>query len=133
MKGKAYLIAGVLFLLTLGYNFYVWGGLGRSPILGPLVTQGAQREVSLAGLYVPVGRSLVESAGLHDTAVQFAQARFESLQPRMLANPAAAMDTLMSNLPSSVRVSYYGAPILLLVFAYLFWRRPRVVHAMGSR
>ena len=133
MKGKAHLIAGLLFVLTLLYDAYLWGGLARSPILGPIVTQGAQREVSLAGVYLPLGRTAVEAAGLVTGATQFAQARFASLEPALLANPAAAMDTLTSNLPFGVRMGYYGAPCLLLLFVILLWRRPRSLHVMQRR
>lgn len=133
MKGKAYLVAGILFLLTLAYDLFLWGGLSRTAALGPLVTQGAQREVSLAGIYLPVGRLLLDAVGLGPQARDFAQARFASLEPRLLANPAAAMDTLVSGLPASVRLPYYGAPVLLLLFAVLFWRRPRVVHTIRTR
>lgn len=132
MKGKLHLVAAVLFALTLFYDLFLWGGLARTPALGYLVTQGTQREVSLAGIYVPLGRMLVDNTGMARAAGEFAQARFASLEARLLANPAAAMDTLISNLPSNVRVAYYGAPILLLVTAFLWWRRPRGVH-MGPK
>lgn len=132
MKSKLHLFAAALFVAALFYNFYLWGGLGRTPELGLLVTQGAEREVSLAGIYVPVGRMLVESTGLQRSASDFASERFASLQSRLLANPAAAMDTLLSNLPFTTKLSYYGAPLLLLLTAYLWWRRPREVH-VGRR
>ena len=133
MKGKMHLVAAALLVLALIYDLVLWGGLAKTPALGHLVTQGAQREVSLVGVYLPTGRLLVESTGLSGFASDFAAARFAPLEARLLANRAAAMDTLISDMPFSVRAPYYGAPILLLLTAFLWWRRPRGVHMVGPR
>ncbi len=133
MKSKLHLIAGVLFVWALLYNFYLWGGLARTSTLGPLMVETTQRELALAGVYLPVGLWLVDTAGVADSAATFANARFGALETRVLANPAAAMDTLLSGMPVGVRSAYYGAPILLLLFAFLWWRRPRGVHVIGRR
>lgn len=130
MKSKLHLIAGVLFVLALLYNFYLWGGLARTSTLGPLMVETTQRELALAGVYLPVGMWLVDTAGVTNSAAAFANARFGALEKSVLANPAAAMDTLLSGMPVGVRSAYYGAPILLLVFAFMWWRRPRGVHVI---
>jgi hypothetical protein len=128
MKARLHLFAIALFVLTLFYNLYLWGGLARTPELGPLMTQATQREVSLAGIYLPLGRILIDAAGLKQTAASFAETRFAGVRSRVLANPAAAMDTILSDLPASVSLAYYGAPLLLPLAALLWWRRPRGVH-----
>jgi hypothetical protein len=132
MKGKAHIIAAVVFLLLLAYDLFLWGGLSRTGSLGPLITERSQREVSLASFYLPVGRQLTGLVGAA-SAAGMAQATFDALEPRLLANPAAAMDTLLTGLPLLPRLGYYGAPLALLACLFLWWRRPRGVHMMGSR
>lgn len=133
MKRRLHLIAAALFALSLLYDFYVWGGLARVPGLGPIMLEATQREVSLAGIYLPVGLALVDATGLAGPAAASAADSFSTAQARVLANPDAAMDAVIEAMPPDVAAAYYGAPILLLVFAVLWWRRPRVVHMMRSR
>jgi hypothetical protein len=133
MKGKLHVIAGILFALALFYDLFVWGGLARTDRLGPAVVEATQREVSLAGFYVPAGRALVGVTGLADAARDSAQGTFASREDSLLKNPAALMDNLLSDLPFAVKAGYYGAPLLLLVLAVLWWRRPRSVHMIGPR
>jgi hypothetical protein len=133
MRGRWHGLAGVLLALALGYDLLLWGGLGKIPSYGPIATQAVQREVSLAGFYLPVGRYLVELAGLQDVAKSFAQSTFQPLEARLLANPAAAMETLVADMPWLPRMAYYGAPLLLLAAGVLYWRRPRGVHMISSR
>jgi hypothetical protein len=133
MKRRLHLIAAALFVLSLAYDFYLWGGLARVPGLGPIMLQAAQREVSLAGVYLPVGLAIVDATGLADAAAASAADSFSTAQARVLANPDAAMDAILEGMPPDAAAAYYGAPILLLVSAVLWWRRPRVVHTMRSR
>ena len=132
MQGRAYIIAGIAFVLLLSYDLFLWGGLSRTASLGPVIVEASQREVSLASVYLPVGRQLTGLVGAR-AAADLAQSTFGSLEPRLLANRAAAMDTLLSGLPTLPRLGYYGAPVLLLLFLLLFWRRPRGVHMIGAR
>jgi hypothetical protein len=133
MKRRLHLIAAALFVLALLYDFYLWGGLARVPGLGPIMLQTTQREVALAGIYLPVGLALVDATGLSGAAAASAAESFSTAQARVLANPDAAMDAILEAMPPDVAAAYYGAPVLLLVFAVLWWRRPRVVHMMRSR
>lgn len=133
MKGKLHVVAAILFALALFYDLFLWGGLARTDRLGPAVVAAAQREVSLAGFYVPAGRALVGVTGLAEPARDAAQAAFASREESLLKNPAALMDNLLSDLPFLVKTGYYGAPLLLLVLAVLWWRRPRGVHMIGPR
>lgn len=133
MRGKWHVVAGLLLLLALAYDLLLWGGLTKVPSFGPVATQAVQREVSLASLYLPAGRALVELAGLEGAAKDLAQSTFQPLEARLLANPGAAMETLVADMPTLPRLAYYGVPVLLLVAGVLYWRRPRGVHMIGSR
>ncbi|MBB5207138.1 hypothetical protein [Chiayiivirga flava] len=133
MKRRLHLIAAVLFLLLLADQWLVWGGLGRAPAVGPAVLAAADREVSLASVHVLIGEWLVRSAGLDETAIDVAQARFAQVLPGVLANPAAALDVATARMPGSVRFGYIGAPVMLVLTALLWWRRPRSVHLVRTR
>ena len=133
MKGKWHVLAGALFLVALLFNLFTWGGLARSPVMGPVVTDAAARELALAGIYVPLGRAAVDAAGLSDSASDFAATQFAALQSDLLRNPNAAMETLVREMPTSVQLPYYGAPLLLLGFALAWWRRPRVPQTFRRR
>lgn len=133
MKGRLHIVAALLFVLLLADQWLVWGGLGRAPGVGPAVLAAADREVSLASVHVLVGQWLVRSAGLDETAIDIAQARFDSVLPDILANPVAALDIANAGMPGNVRFGYIGAPLMLLVAAVLWWRRPRSVHLVRTR
>lgn len=131
MKRRLHIVAGILFLLVLLYDFYAWGGLAHTDRLGPVLVEAASRDVSFGAVYTPVGRALVGAVGMEDAAAASAQEMFATREARLLENRPAFMDNLLSDLPFAMRTAYYGAPLLLALFAVLWWRRPRVVHVMG--
>lgn len=133
MKGRAHVFAGILLLLALGYNLFVWGGLLLHPVMGPVAEDATRRELALAGVYAPIGRWVVQSIGLGSTAAAFAGTRFAAVESHLIENPLAAMETLVSEMPASVSLAYYGAPILVVVFTLLWWRRPRGLHVISRR
>lgn len=133
MKGKLHLIAGIAFVLMLGYNLFVWGGLARMPSLGKLMSETTERELALAGVYLPLGARLVDVTGLRAAAVGHAAARFASIESKLIERPEVAMETIVAGMPFAVKLPYYGAPLLLPVFVVLWWRRPRGVHMIGAR
>ena len=133
MRNRLHVIFGVLFLLALLFDFYAWGGLSKTPSMGRIVTDASTRELALAGVYVPVGKGLLEVSGLASSATGYAQQAFAGVEAHVLANPAAAMETLVNGMPALERIAYYGAPLMLVAFALAFWRRPRVVRSMGAR
>ena len=128
MKGKLHVIVGVLFVLALAYDFFLWGGLARTRQMGPLMVETTQRELALAGVYLPIGKILIEASGLQRVAAEHAQSTLAPVESRLLARPSVAMDTMVENLPLHVMLAYYGAPLLLVAFALAWWRRPREVH-----
>jgi hypothetical protein len=130
MKRRLHLIAGLLFLLATAYSLSVWGGLVTAPGIGPVALEATRREVSLASVYAPPGSWLLKSSGLDRSAASFAAGRFADAQPRVLANPSVALDALVAGMPLDVRLAYYGAPFLLLLFAILWWLRPRGVQTL---
>ena len=133
MHQRLHVILGLLFVLALGYDLFAWGGLSRTPALGHAVTEATTRELALASVYVPAGKALLAVPGLESVAVYHAEREFGGVQRRVLDNPAAAMETLVRDMPMLVRIAYYGAPVLLLAFVLALWRRPRQVKQFGRR
>jgi hypothetical protein len=133
MRNRLHVILGVLFVVALLFDAYAWGGLSKTPSMGRIVTDASTRELALAGVYVPLGKALLDVSGLAGPATAYAESEFAPVEAHVLANPAAAMETLVTGMPSLVRVGYYGAPLMLAAFALAFWRRPRVVRSMVGR
>lgn len=133
MKRYLHVVAALIFLLLLCDQWLVWGGLGRAPQVGPVVLEAADRDVGLASVHVLLGQWLVHGAGLDESAIDAATRRFDAVIPQILANPDAALETVTTRMPWSVRLGYHGAPIMLLVALLLWWRRPRSVHLVKVR
>jgi hypothetical protein len=131
MRKRLHLILGILFVFALAFDFYAWGGLSKTATLGRLVVDVSSRELALASVYVPTGATLLDLTGLDAAATGYAQQAFAPIEAHVLANPPAAMDTLVADMPWMVRLPYYGAPLLLAAFAVAWWRRPRVVRSLG--
>jgi len=133
MLKRLHVILGILFVLALLYDFWIWGGLSLHPTFGAPVNEATGRELALATIYVPAGNTLLPLAGLGAVAANHAGALFAPLLPALQANPAAAMDTLVADMPWSARIAYHGAPLLLVAFLLAYWRRPRTVRSAFSR
>ena len=133
MKRYLHVVAAVIFVLLLCDQWLVWGGLGRAPQVGPVVLEAADRDIGLASVHVLVGQWLVRGAGLDESAIDVATARFADVIPGMLANPDAALETATKQMPLGVQLGYYGAPIMLLAALVLWWLRPRPVHLVRVR
>ena len=132
MKRRLHLIAAALFVLTLGYDLWLWGGLARHAEFGPALQKSGRYDVSLASLYLQSGAPLLDLTGLGLRAAADAEAAFRPVLARVRASPMAAMDNLQQDMPAGAKACYFGAPLLLVLAVLLWWRRPREVH-IGRR
>ncbi|HET6604485.1 MAG TPA: hypothetical protein VFG21_09785 [Xanthomonadaceae bacterium] len=121
-----------LFVLTLAVNLSVWGGLAEHPELGAGIVRSADREGPLARVYIFGGMGL-SSMGLREFNRDFADRRFGSLYPRLKGNTEAAMDIIDHERSSTMALSHYGTPVLLLLAIALSWMRPKPIHMVGGR
>lgn len=133
MGRRLHLIAAIVFVLMLGYDLHLWGGLARHPQLGTALQKASRNDISLGSLYLQAGAPLLDMAGMGSSAAQSATDTFGPLLASIANNPAAAMDNLQREMPFGPKFSYYGAPLMLLATLVLWWRRPREVHMIGRR
>lgn len=138
MKRRLHLIAFALFVLCFIYDLVVWGAVRDLPEMAADITASAHREAPLASTYIFLGGPLdaavpfLRSAGL----AELADALVDGL-PRLREQPTAALDLIFATTWNSthrrLKTLYWAAPLLLLISAVLWWRRPRPIRLMGAR
>lgn len=133
MKQRLHLFVTALFVLSLGWNLWIWGGIARHRELGPVIDKAARNEVSLGSLYLHSGAALLDVSGLAPQAAASAEASFGPALDSVRRSPVVAMENLQLDQPALVRASYYGAPLLLLATLLAWWFRPREVHLSRRR
>lgn len=131
MKLRLEYFAAPLFLLSLAYCSWGWGGASLIKDLGPVIHAAAQREAPIVAVYIWVGARSVELLGSEASANALAEERFGPARERVLSEPKLAMDDLFNEkfspgLSWLVRV-HWIAPISLLVFLISLWLRPKQI------
>ena len=134
MKSQLHVIAMVLFAICFLYDIVVWGGVSTLPRVGAGIADSARREAPLATTYIAIGSPLDEAMpSLGDYANARLTEAFGDGFDRMREDPAVAMDLIFSSTWNAthrlIKAMYWGAPIMLLVSAILWVRRPKSVHA----
>jgi len=133
---RLHVVALVLFVLTLLYDLVVWGALPRIPEVGDDIVASANREAPLAATYILLGDP-IDSTFLPLQA--FGEARLTSALsegfPRIQADSTVAIDLIFNTTwnaaHSWLKTVYWMPPVLLVLSAILWWRRPRKVKTFG--
>jgi len=130
-------VALPVFIGTLAFNSWAWGGSTFLPEIGPIIQTSAEREAPLVQTYVFLGRQGITLAGAETSARVAAEERFGPARERLLSEPALAMDDLFNESYSSglawlIRL-HWVPPIALLLFLIGWWRRPRQVQTIRRR
>lgn len=134
MKSQLHVIAMVLFAICFLYDIVVWGGVPALPKVGPFIADSAHREAPLATTYIAIGSPLDEAM---PSLGDYASARLtEGLSDgfeQIKEDPTVAMDLIFGPTWNAthrlIKAMYWGAPIMLLVSAILWVRRPKAIHA----
>jgi len=134
MKSQLHVIAIVLFAICFLYDIVVWGGVSTLPHVGAYIADSAHREAPLATTYIAIGTPLDQAM---PSLGDYANARLtDGLSEgfhRIREDPTVAMDLIFGPTwnPTHrlIKAMYWGAPIMLLVSAILWVRRPKPVHA----
>jgi len=134
MKSHLHAIAMVLFAICFLYDIVVWGGVMGLPDVGAGIADSAHREAPLATTYIAIGTPLDEAMpSLRDYATARLTEAFGDGFERIRDDPTVAMDLIFSTTWNAthrlIKAMYWGAPIMLLLTAILWVRRPKPVHA----
>jgi hypothetical protein len=135
MKSSLHVIALVLFAICFLYDLVVWGAVSQLPDVGTGISDSARREAPLATTYIMLG-SVIDSAV--PSLGRFGSDRltdaFSEGFERIRADPTVAMDlifgTTWNGAHSWVKSMYWAAPILFVVTAILWLRKPRQVRTL---
>lgn len=122
------LILGAAMLL---YSLYFWGGLASTQEVGSLVRERASTFSFLAWSYITAGQGILEILGWQDRAAQFAQGQVGSVFATMKETPYTALDNLFKELHWSIKTSYYGGPLMILLGAFAHLRKPKTFKTFG--
>ena len=121
----------ILGIAMLAHNLYFWGGLVSTVEVGELVRERASTFSFIAWCYITSGQGILEMAGWQNAAMQYASGEVGGVFAAMTATPQIAMDNLFKEIPVLVKISYYGAPLLLLVGTFLHLRKPKTFKTFG--
>ena len=134
MKSQLHVIAIVLFAICFLYDIVIWGGVTSLPAVGVGIADSAHREAPLATTYIAIGTPLDEAMpSLRDYATARLGEAFAEGFDRIRDDPTVAMDLIFSSTWNAthrlIKTMYWGAPLMLLLSAILWVRRPKPVHA----
>lgn len=134
MKVQAVAVVGVLFFMCLVFTMLALGGAAQRY---RAVAAQARAESPLAQTYIVLDRYAAKwIPGVESASKSVANGTFSASWPAVEAQPKVALTVLFSHaqgaLASLFKVAYWSTPILLLIFLFMLWRRPRPVHLIGG-
>jgi hypothetical protein len=121
-------------LAMLCHNFFFWGGLALTPGIGLRLDLQSQRSPSDVGVafYAQSGRDMMSYIA-PGAAREYARS---AIGPERLleiaASPTTVPQQLRDAMPWLPALTYYGAPVMLLVALILYWLRPKTIKVFGS-
>lgn len=137
MRIRWYALFGTFFLLSLLIDALTFAAMATQPVVGPALVSAADVEAPIAHTYIVLGTPLVASSPvLEDVGGAVAAAAFGASYGAIGNSPDAAMDLLFSDshgpLSALFLLSYWGAPLLLLLTLVAWVFRSRHAHLIKS-
>lgn len=123
----------ILGFSMLAFSLYFWGGIASTAEVGAIVRERASTFSFITWAYVSAGYGILGMLGMQEGAGQFAHAHLGASFAAMQASPTTALDALFKSLPWYALVSYYGAPLLILLGAFAQSRKPKSFKTFGSK
>lgn len=139
MKLRLYILAAAIFIATLIYNLWYWGGASAITDLGPIIRASAEREAPIVNMYLFAGEKILAWSGKTEAAKISAESAFGAARSRLVAQPRLAMEDLFGKRYSSAQAflltSHWLCPVSLLVFIITWHRRPKKIQSkqLGRR
>jgi hypothetical protein len=119
-------------VLSFAINCLAFGGLARTPDLGPLFRESAQREAVLGTVYMVIGEKMLAIPALDRIGQSLALSAYGDGYAEVRATPSAAMDIISTrsfNGAHAFLKANYWAPLVLFVLWFVVrYFAPRDVH-----
>ena len=133
MGKRVRLVFWLLAAIFCGYDFYLWGGLAKTPVIGQRVRDEAIFESPIAATYLFLGRHLVDTLQRSDESAAFAARRFPDLIPNKEADGQPSVGRFLAAQSATGTLAYYGAPVLLLLSLVLHAMRQKQIRSFGGK
>jgi hypothetical protein len=132
MGPKIRLFFWLLTAIFFGYDFYLWGGLEGTPVIGKELMKEAPFQSPMAATYMFLGKKINGSLGTQDASREYARRHF----PELVAHPEKvenlAVYRFLDAQSFGESMMYYGAPLLLVLSFVLHMMRQKQVRSLGS-
>lgn len=116
----------LLFLASLSWNLWFWGGLSHLPRLGPALIAAVDKQFTLTATYVGLGQPLLTRLDRARSAAEYSREQLLRSPESLLEGPEGLLvDRLIAALPASHHWSHYAAPWLLVFGLVLTWLKPK--------
>ena len=116
------------------HNFFFWGGLAGTPGIGMRLDIQSQRMISDIGVafYAQSGRDMMNFIA-PVAARNYARSTMgPEVVDEIAASPYNIPQKVRAAMPWQASLTYYGAPLMLLVALLLYWLRPKPLRSFGS-
>lgn len=137
MRLRWYALFGIFFLLFLLIDTLSFAALAREQRIGPAIASAAAAEAPIAHTYIVLGTPPISHVPVLQTlGGAMADAAFGDSYAAIEARPGAAVELLFSEsrgpLSSLFMISYWGAPLLLVLTLAAWLFRTRDTHLIKS-
>jgi hypothetical protein len=124
-------LASLVFLALVGYNMLCHSQLADRQEIGAALRESARLHAPVTALYILGGDQLRRIDALKGVARSDAEEIAAGITKAVRSYPPGAIHALFDapQTPAQRRLqrSHYGAYLMLLILAVLYWRRPREV------
>lgn len=121
----------ILGTVMLVYSLYFWGGLVSTQEVGEIVRERASTFSFIAWCYITSGQGILDMVGLQESAAEYARGEVGGVFAAMTQTPQMAMENMFKEISFPIKLSYYGAPLLLLVGTFIQLRKPKTFKTFG--
>ena len=133
MGKRMRLVFWLLTAIFCGYDFYLWGGLARTPLVGQRLRDEAIFVSPIAATYLFLGRHVVDTLQRGDESAAFAARRFPTLIPNNEAEGPPSVGRFLAAQSATGTLAYYAAPVLLLLSLVLHAMRQKQIRSFGGK
>jgi hypothetical protein len=118
-----------------GYDFYQWGGIKDTPLVGNELMKDAPKESFIAVTYMVIGSKANGTVGQSRASVDYVARKFPDLikaasEPEKLKT--LDVDDFKAAQGSLGSIAYLGGPLLVVLSFLLRWMSQKQVKSLGG-